>query len=579
MLVRHFLRRLFAAALKTTLRISWILLCLALALAARCWNVRDVLIEGHIYFVDGDCYSRMTRARMIAEHPGMIVRHHDFENWPQGITTHTTAPLDYLIVGLKDVLEVMFRVLDPKHRNLLHDQPLDLAGALISPLLGLAGAIFLAWWVEKFRVRFGSAALLIYAVSPILVHGTLLGRPDHQSLEMTLITVAIGAELALARGSAVPLSAAGERNWGIVSGLAWSLNLWVSLYEPVILLAVVLALWGCLDRRSFWSRSRLPGAAVFVGVLLATLALEGWSVEVPNAEIRAYFANWEQTVGELLHLNPSLLFAWVGWGVIVSPVLLLLAWRQDRRALPLLVLLGAVVALSVWQLRWGYFLGIVFAWTLPWQMQAVDNAAGLLMAKAAPAMPGPVQALLKWSVVWPLFVAGLWPILNDWDTRLFPKDVVQDQQMMVRVELAALRGAAVDGIGANGGPFLASWWLSPAVAYWSHQPGVAGTSHESLPGIVDTAQFFLSTDPEAAAAILRKRPVRWVLAGDPGQEISTSSTLLGLKPVGEPLATTLYDHPENAPDFLREWEGQAGLQSAGLRFYRLYEVIDDKLPR
>src|SRR5262249_41859000 len=150
-------------------------------------------------------YSRMTRARMVEEHPGMIVRHHDFENWPQGVNAHTTAPLDYLIVSLKWTLDGLFKVFDNTQRpSLLHAQTLDLAGALISPLLGLAGALFLAWWLTKFRVRFGGAALLFYAVSPILVHGTVLGRPDHQSLLMLTLTVALGAELALARDVELP---------------------------------------------------------------------------------------------------------------------------------------------------------------------------------------------------------------------------------------------------------------------------------------------------------------------------------------------------------------------------------------
>ena len=42
----------------------------------------------------------MTRAQMVRAKPGLIVRHHAFENFPQGTTPHTTAPLDYLIVAL-----------------------------------------------------------------------------------------------------------------------------------------------------------------------------------------------------------------------------------------------------------------------------------------------------------------------------------------------------------------------------------------------------------------------------------------------------------------------------------------------
>ncbi|MEP6669851.1 MAG: hypothetical protein ABJF10_11895 [Chthoniobacter sp.] len=539
--------------MKTTLRIGWILLCLALALGARCWNVRDVFLEGHIYFADGDCYSRMTRVRMIVEHPGMIVRHHDFENWPQGVTAHTTAPLDYLIAGLKGVLDVVFAILDPKHSSLLHGQTLDLAGALISPLLGVAGALFLAWWLEKFRVRFGSAALLFYAVSPILVHGTVLGRPDHQSLLMLTLTVALGAELALARKAESPVD---ERRWGIVGGIAWGLSLWVSLYEPLILLAMTIGLWLVLDRKAFCSRQRLPGAVICLAILLLSLVLEGWPVALPDAAMRGYFANWQHQIGELSHLRPVQLFDWVGWWIVASLVLLFLAWRQDRRALPLLVMLLVVTLLTLWQARWGYFLGIVFAWTLPWQMQALRRG---------------------WAA-WLFFVVGWWPILQAWDARLFLDDLAQDQRTMKQAELVALRGLAEDAIGKEEGPFLASWWLSPEIAYWSRQSGVAGSSHESLPGIVDTARFFLSSDPVSAAAILRKRPVHWVLADDASREIETSRDLLGIAVPETPLATTLSDHPEDAPDFLVEWTGRAAVRRDGLRFYRLYEVDDAILP-
>jgi hypothetical protein len=47
----------------------------------------------------------------------------------------------------------------------------------------------------KFRHRW--VLLILYAISPILVHGTELGRPDHQSLVLLLVTVAICAEWSL----------------------------------------------------------------------------------------------------------------------------------------------------------------------------------------------------------------------------------------------------------------------------------------------------------------------------------------------------------------------------------------------
>jgi len=53
----------------------------------------DVFVAGNIYFTDADCYARMTRVQMYSEHPGLVVRHHDFENFPTGTTPDTTLGL------------------------------------------------------------------------------------------------------------------------------------------------------------------------------------------------------------------------------------------------------------------------------------------------------------------------------------------------------------------------------------------------------------------------------------------------------------------------------------------------------
>ena len=76
----------------------------ALVLATRCANRENAFVAGHVYFTDADCYARMTRVRICAEHLGTVVRHHDFENFPAGTSPHTTAPLDYLILLLALVL-------------------------------------------------------------------------------------------------------------------------------------------------------------------------------------------------------------------------------------------------------------------------------------------------------------------------------------------------------------------------------------------------------------------------------------------------------------------------------------------
>src|SRR5437867_8391851 len=162
----------------------------------------------------------MTRAQMCDAQPGLIVRHHAFENFPQGTTPHTTAPLDYLILALSMLLKPFTA------------HSIDLAGALISPSLAVLGGWFLWWWSVKFRYRW--ITLIVYAISPILVHGTELGRPDHQSLLMLLVTIAICAEWSMQ--AELGASAATDRiKWGIVSGVAWGLAIWTSAYESLVL--------------------------------------------------------------------------------------------------------------------------------------------------------------------------------------------------------------------------------------------------------------------------------------------------------------------------------------------------------
>ena len=544
--------------MKIALRLAWISICLAFALTARCWNLHDVFIEGGVFFVDGDCYSRMTRVALVAEHPGTILRHHDFENWPEGTTPHTTALFDYLILGVKKTFDLGFAVVDPQRRSVLHAQTLDLAGALISPLLGLAGTLLLGVWWWRFGVRYGGMAMLMYAISPILVHGTVLGRPDHQSLEIFLLTVAGVAELVLAAPDFLELPDRRKKIWGTIAGAAWALSLWVSLYEPLILLVVVLALWLIASRRALWSPHRRLGIMVGLVIVIGTLVLEGWRVALPEGASREYFANWAKTIGELgrLDLRTPLLYGWLGWMVVAAPVLLVLARKVDRRALPLLVMLLVTLGLTVWQLRWGYFLAIVFVLALPWQLQALPRA---------------------WQA-WALFIVGLWPVLKDWDDRLYPDDVEAEHVEMVRADAAALRTYVTATAGERAGPVLAPWWISPAIAYWTHNACVGGSSHQSLPGNVDIARFYLSTTPAEAGTILRRRQVQWVIVDDPERVIAQSAALLGVTPPDKPLAKTLMETPEEAPGFLRELTVSVADRPGGLRFYRLYVVDSAKLP-
>src|SRR6185369_4992623 len=212
----------------------------ALIVATRCANYQDVFVAGNVYFADADCYARMTRAHIVRENPRLIIRHHAFENFPKGTTPHTTAPLDYLIVALSFLL------------NPFTAHALDMAGAFVSPLLALLGGWFLWWWSRRMTFRYRWVLLILYAISPILVHGTELGRPDHQSLLILLVAIAICAGWSSQTLQAANMAGA----WWLTSAVAWAVAIWVSAYEPLVLFLVLTATVLLMNRRAVFARDR-----------------------------------------------------------------------------------------------------------------------------------------------------------------------------------------------------------------------------------------------------------------------------------------------------------------------------------
>jgi len=479
-----------------------------LILSTRCANFADVFVNGQIYFVDSDCYARMTRARMVAEHPGLVVRRHNFENFPAGIVPHTTAPLDYLIVVLSWSLSRWTA------------QPLDLAGAIVSPLLALAGGWFLCWWSRCLRGPGRFAALIVYALSAILGHGTALGRPDHQSLLILALLIALAAEWTLQERA--------SRGWGVVSGLSWGLALWVSLYEPLILLGG-LVLFSAADR---WSKltapPRRPGWFVFLGVVLLAALVERRWPEWPGSQ--PFFASWSSTIGELrpVSLTNPIWFDWGGGMILLAPFLLVLAWRRGQLRGVFAALLLLTFCLTLWEARWGYFLVIVFLFTLPAQLAVVRQKW----------LAGGALALL------------LFPLLHFWETQFWPTEQLRIRRAQDRTEAAQWRDAASALRQEPSASVLAPWWLSPETAYWSGQPLVAGSSHESLPGIVASARFFVATSADEAETILRQHKVGWVFASDGERTVENSAAILGGAVPARALGRVLDQFPSQAPLFL-----------------------------
>jgi len=512
--------------IRRTLSVIEIAVLSALILATRCANYQDVFVAGNIYFTDADCYARMTRVQMCSAHPGLIVRHHNFENFPTGTTPHTTAPLDYLILALAVALKPFT------------SHAIDLAGALISPLLALVGGWFLWWWSRRMNLRYRWTMLILYTISPILVHATKLGRPDHQSVVVLLVIVAICAEWTLQFKQ--------PTRWSIVSGAAWGFALWVSLYEPLILFGLVA---GCavLQHEDFFrAPHRRTGWIVFVVILAVAFLLERRLPELRPFYAGQTFANWSLTIGELVSISPlhPIWFQWAGWLLILAPILIWLAIRR-KTAPPLFVSVLAVATylLTISQGRWAYFFVSIFAL----------------------ALPGWLELFRSRILVWSIFIVSLFPILRDWDAQLWPNESEYVRRIEQRNESVRLHELAVNLRSSERRSFLAQWWLSPAIAYWSGQPGVAGSSHESLPGIADSARFFISQDWETTHKILENRRVAWVIVYDSERAVENSAEILGLAMPQNAVCVVLEKNATHAPRFL--------VLSAQNGLMKLYRVV------
>ena len=403
----------------------------------------------------------------------------------------------------------------------------------------------------------------VLAASPILAHGFALGRPDHQSLALTCVAWALAAEWALWQRP--------SRAWGWVSGLAWALGLWTTLYEPAVLLAIVLAAGMVFNRSALLRRERLPGLMAGGVLLLAALLIEGWRIDaLPGfGKDAPLFATWSRQIAELGSVAPwdGIIFRWAGWGIVAAPILLLLPRRwsesggaeanERRLGRAQATLLVAVWALTCWQLRWGYFLPPVYALSVPAQL-------GAFPARWRPA----VAAVL---------VAALWPLTADWRDKLnLPPDQAAAtaearEDILLLRETAEFIGRASTAAPTENKGILAPWWQCPALAYWSDQPAVGGSSHESLDGIGDTARFYLEADARQAAAILRRRQVRWVVAYEPDRALRNAAQLFERTNVPvRAMGNLLYRRPDLAPTFLRR-----AFQN---RYFRVYEVIPASLP-
>jgi hypothetical protein len=398
------------------------------------------------------------------------------------------------------------------------------------------------------KLRYRWVMLFLYVISPILVHGTELGRPDHQSLLMLLVTVAICAEWSRAEGAD---TATNLGKWSLISGIAWGLAIWSSAYESLVLFLLVMVVIASEKPKAISSRSRCAEWLCFILVITIALLIERRAPSFSGFYSNPLFQNWTRTIGELAHVSPAnpIWLRWTGYLLLVTPFLIWISVtkteHKSKETIPsfVLVLLVATYALTIWQARWGYFFVLIFVIALPRLLESIKSPAA----------------------VWIAFFLSILPILRDWDETLCPNEVQLADRVAQRNESEQLRDIALNLRSPENHPFLAPWWLSPEIAYWSNQPGVAGSSHESLPGIEESARFFVSQDWGTARKLLENHKVAWVIAYDSQRTTQNSGQILGTAVPQQPVCTVLDRVATTAPPFL--------VLSAQNGVAKLYRVI------
>lgn len=426
--------------------------------------------------VEADCYSQLARVQRILHGQGLIQNHFTVENWPEGLAPSTTAPFDYVILLLYAPLALFTR------------HPLDWAGALVSPALWV-GLVF--FWM-LFRSRefnlFGRALLLLgSAALPAFIWATACGRPRHQSLILALMAMGLTAEYERWQIELTP-----KRAWNIFAGIVWGLACWTSLFEPSVVV-VVLVLFNLIVRR----RENAAFLISFGIVIAAMLLLEGghifsniFNIYSLTPENLQYSLNWLRTIAEV---RPVSYAAFIQQMTCLSFILLVpfLSWRLlrregDKRADLLLILLTVLLAILMFvQQRWIYYANL---------------AELFLIVRYCQIAP------LRWTrlLVLAIFLFGLL-----YDNALEIRGRAGLPANQPSLELAEI-SRAIDAPGA----IMAPWWLSPGLLYFSGQPIVSGSSHCGISGIVASAKFFSSGSWIKAERILKERKVRWIVAWD-----------------------------------------------------------------
>lgn len=281
-------------------------------------------------------------------------------------------------------------------------------------------------------------------------------------------------------------------------------GVWRRLAEPALAAAVVAALFAVL----------VPGVADAVGRGLAA-AGRGNSWYASIREFHPLF------LGPGAELSGEVRSALARFGL--TPILALgglvslgAAWRREPAGRPAFLFLATVglafAGLTVHMARFAYYAAVPLA---------LLAAAGVVaVARRVERFGGTIRAAASGG----LLLVALAPVADALGPGTWPSRRFED---LARA-LAPFREGSLPPDGA----LLAPWDAGHHARYLSGRPILASPfGTEGGDGAMeDMAAFFLSETPEAAAEVLERRGIRWLLLEEPANEVLISTAIAGRSP-------------------------------------------------
>lgn len=188
------------------------------------WNAG--LLQGRL--VDADAYLRMMRVLDLREG----------SPWFQDLTTRLAAPEGLVIQWTRplDILILLPGLALERLAGLAPRDALLWSGIAISPVLHVGAALAAAWGAQAvWPGRAPWYAVLLMVGSPTAATYSVLGRPDHHTLIILLLTLGLGAVLRAVKPGGSGRAAAG-------AGVAFGIGLWVGPEAMIIAAPTLLAI-------------------------------------------------------------------------------------------------------------------------------------------------------------------------------------------------------------------------------------------------------------------------------------------------------------------------------------------------